>query len=81
MRIGDNITEKFQTLLDVESFTVAVPEAHLDMLPQILEGIRADIIAAKQRALGHVWHRCRPQLGPWRGKYPIGGPQRLPSLW
>ena len=54
---------------------MAVPEAHLDILPQILKGISADNIAAMQHALGHVWHRCCPQLGLRGEKHPLSGPQ------
>ena len=36
VQIGDNITDKFQTILDWDSFTTRIPEADIERVPEIL---------------------------------------------
>jgi hypothetical protein len=36
VQIGDNITDKFETILDWDSFTTRIPEADIERVPEIL---------------------------------------------
>ena len=36
VQIGDNITDKFETIVDWDSFTTRIPEANIERVPEIL---------------------------------------------
>ncbi|GFR40870.1 hypothetical protein Agub_g1521 [Astrephomene gubernaculifera] len=57
--IMDNVHIKFETLFDVDSFTVRIPEADAGRILEILQAIPAEKLRSMQAHLGQVWHRYR----------------------
>ncbi|PNH08796.1 putative beta-1,4-xylosyltransferase IRX10 [Tetrabaena socialis] len=57
--IMDEVHVVFEPILDVDSFSVRLPEAHVPRLLEILQAIPEETIRSKQSCLGKVWHRYR----------------------
>ncbi|KAG2450529.1 hypothetical protein HYH02_005030 [Chlamydomonas schloesseri] len=57
--IADRVHAVFDSVLDVNAFSVRVPEADVHRVMEILRGISDIKIRLKQSRLGQVWHRYR----------------------
>lgn len=60
----DNVHAVYESILDWDQFSVRVREEALPHVPQILESISPDRVAAMQRKLARVWHRFAWATGP-----------------
>ena len=47
----------FSTLLDWEAFSIRIPEADAERLPELLHAVPEARVAEMQAALARVWHR------------------------
>ena len=47
----------FESILDAESYTVRIPEADCEKLPELLQAYTQKQIAAMQRNVAKVWQR------------------------
>ncbi len=85
--IQDNVHMIFESILDWEAFSIRVPEAQIEQLPQLLLAITPERLAAMQAALAKVWHRfawfshgaIRQQLSSV-GRFGINSTNRSPKL-
>ncbi|GFR40871.1 hypothetical protein Agub_g1522 [Astrephomene gubernaculifera] len=57
--ICDNVHVVFESILDIDSFAVRIPEADTGRILEILQAIPERKVRAKQAHLGHAWHRFR----------------------
>ncbi|GIL74998.1 hypothetical protein Vretifemale_4847 [Volvox reticuliferus] len=57
--IIDNVHVVFESIVQVDAFTVRIDEAQLPMIVDILQAIPERKVRAKQAHMGHVWHRYR----------------------
>eukprot|EP00208_Stichococcus_sp_RCC1054_P003318 CAMPEP_0206142432 /NCGR_PEP_ID=MMETSP1473-20131121/16814_1 /ASSEMBLY_ACC=CAM_ASM_001109 /TAXON_ID=1461547 /ORGANISM="Stichococcus sp, Strain RCC1054" /LENGTH=314 /DNA_ID=CAMNT_0053537429 /DNA_START=144 /DNA_END=1089 /DNA_ORIENTATION=+ len=55
--VQDGVQEKFESLLDYAAFSIRIPEADLESLPEILHAIPATQRQEMQITLGNIWHR------------------------
>ncbi|KAG2444184.1 hypothetical protein HYH02_009122 [Chlamydomonas schloesseri] len=55
----DGVHMKFETLFDVDSFSIRIPEADVANILTILKAVPPARIRAMQISLGQVWHRYR----------------------
>lgn len=53
----DNVHVSFESIVDLSKFTVRVPEADAEKLPDILLAIPAERREEMQRALGRLWQK------------------------
>lgn len=53
----DGVHMKFETLFDVDSFSIRIPEADVANILTILKALPEERVRAMQANLGQVWHR------------------------
>ncbi|KAG2494841.1 hypothetical protein HYH03_007081 [Edaphochlamys debaryana] len=57
--ILDGVHAVFESVLDLDSFSVRIAEADVGRILEILQAVPERSVRAKQAHLGHVWHRFR----------------------
>ncbi|KAG2494839.1 hypothetical protein HYH03_007079 [Edaphochlamys debaryana] len=57
--IMDGVHAVFESVLDLDSFSVRIAEADVGRILEILQAVPERSVRAKQAHLGHVWHRFR----------------------
>ena len=66
--IQDKVQVAFETVLDLPSFSLRIPEADMERVPEILGAVAPERIQAMQQALAAVWRRwvlaCRAASVP-----------------
>jgi hypothetical protein len=56
----------FESIVDLSQFTVRIPQADAEKLPQLLAAIPQERRQRMRRALAHVWHRfAYSSYGPY----------------
>jgi hypothetical protein len=55
--IMDNVHAVFESIMDVDQFSVRIKESQMTKLPDILLSIPEDRIQRMQRRIARVWHR------------------------
>lgn len=55
--IVDNVDVSFESVLDYPSFTVRIPEADAEKLPEILQAVPEERRQEMRTALAKVWKR------------------------
>ncbi|KAG2444185.1 hypothetical protein HYH02_009123 [Chlamydomonas schloesseri] len=55
----DNVHVVFESILEIDSFAVRIPEADVGHILEVLQAIPERKIRSKQAHLGHVFHRYR----------------------
>ncbi|PNH11823.1 putative glucuronosyltransferase [Tetrabaena socialis] len=56
--IFDNVHVVFESILDIDSFAVRLPEVDVDRILEVLQALPERKVRSKQAHLGHAWHRC-----------------------
>jgi hypothetical protein len=55
--IMDNVHSIFESILDWDAFGLRVAQDQLEQLPQLLQAVTPERLAAMQAALAKAWHR------------------------
>jgi hypothetical protein len=55
--VQDGVHVSFESVLDLQAFSLRVPEQQLDTLPQRLLAVAPKELRRMQRNLRRVWHR------------------------
>ncbi|KAG2488211.1 hypothetical protein HYH03_013205 [Edaphochlamys debaryana] len=57
--IMDQVQAIFESILDVASISIRIPEAEISKIPEILKAVPADKIAKMQEGISRTWQRFR----------------------
>jgi hypothetical protein len=55
--LQDNVHVSFESIIDVTQFSIRVPQADLEKLPEVLQAVPQARREEMQRALTRVWQR------------------------
>ena len=64
--IIDNVHIKFETLFNVDEFSIRIPEANASRILDVLQAIPENRVRSMQAHLGRVWHRYGLSAVPYR---------------